>query len=502
MNHYLEVMPSNLKRWFLMHCRLGVSAASTLCGGSVSYASACSGTDIAAICLEIFLNKTAEVLGLVVPLKHVYACEKHPLKQDFLKSQFTTSYIFGDVCDLGRQRSLDLLSMTEVLLPWSLVFTAGFSCKSRAQCSSRAAQNLNCLQRKDPEAETSVTYEGVKASLVRSRPLIFVLENVLALLEKASPEVASDAEFIIQDLQALGYYVKLFRVECENYGSRAVRARVYFIGWLVNRDCDLSTQPALLKKLDTETKIADSIWQCIVIRPLPHEMFLILEPADVLKAVDLTIDPASKSKHGKKDPQWEGEHCAAFRTQGIPWPPQFDSVAVLSDWANSGTYFSITGLNSERRSELLYFVHKTFPYIGSGVEYVDVNSSLGRAVGNDVTSPWRTTCPTMTGQSVMCVRYMLEQQLVVRPLCGIEVMQLAGWDRRYYKHPIIASEALLAEMAGNAFSGFAALPAFMVAFSVFGVIQTGFWPIVPVTKVSDVVDIYDGSDSDSTLPLS
>jgi hypothetical protein len=41
--------------------------------------------------------------------------------------------------------------------------------------------------------------------------------------------------------------------------------------------------------------------------------------------------------------------------------------------------------------------------------------------------------------------------------------------------------------------------AFMVAFSVFGVIQTGLWPIVPVTKVSDVVDICDGSDNFYTV---
>ncbi len=126
-------------------------------------------------------------------------------------------------------------------------------------------------------------------------------------------------------------------------------------------------------------------------------------------------------------------------------------------------------------------MHKTFPYSGSGVEYVDVNPTLGRVVGNDFTSPWRPYCHTMTGQSAMCVRYKLGEQLVVRPLSGIEAMQMAGWDRRYYKNPIAASEALLAEMAGNAFSGFAALPAIMVACSVFGVIQTGAGPVVPVS---------------------
>jgi site-specific DNA-cytosine methylase len=461
----------------------------------VSYASACSGTDIAAICLEVFLNKTAEVLGLAVPLTHVYACEKNPLKQDFLRSQFSTSYMFGDVVDLGRQRSLDLLSNTEVLLPWSLVFTAGFSCKSRAQCSSRRVQNVNCLQQKDPEAETSVTYEGVKASLVRSRPLIFLLENVTALLEKTSPEHVSDADFIINDLQAFGYYVKLFRVDSENYGSRAVRARLYFIGWLVHRECDLSQQPALLNKLDTETRLAESIWQSIVIPPLPTEMFLIMDPAELESAIDLTMEPAQKSKNGKKDPQWEGEHCAAFRTQGIPWPPQFGSASMAADWASSGTIFSDKGLNHERRVELLYFLHKSFPYPGHGVEYVDVNQSLGRSVGTDFASPWRPSCPTMTGQSAMCVRYKLAEQLVVRPVSGVEAMQMAGWDMRYYKEPIVASEAVLAEMAGNAFSGFAALPAIMVAFSVFGVIRTGDWPIVPVSTESVAVEV--GSDSDS-----
>ena len=84
----------------------------------------------------------------------------------------------------------------------------------------------------------------------------------------------------------------------------------------------------MLKKLDSETKVAESLWQSMVIRPLPTEMFLIREPDELESAVDLTMELEPKSKQGKKDPQWEGEHCAAFLTQGIPWPPQFGSAAL------------------------------------------------------------------------------------------------------------------------------------------------------------------------------
>ena len=51
-------------------------------------------------------------------------------------------------------------------------------------------------------------------------------------------------------------------------------------------------------------------------------------------------------------------------------------------------------------------------------------------------------------------------------LLGVELLQCAGLHNKHLQRPIRATDALLGNLAGNAFSAFAALPLFAALFSV------------------------------------
>ena len=157
---YYDMMPLGVKRRHLQYLRRGIMEF--LPGDeTIAIGTACSGSDMITICLEVYLQKVQELIGVNKELRHMFVCESNKQKQEFLSSQFEVKNLFGDVALLGRRLGYDLISKHDVLVPSVFIFAAGFSCKSRASCSSKRSANVNCLQRQDAETETSFTFEGV-----------------------------------------------------------------------------------------------------------------------------------------------------------------------------------------------------------------------------------------------------------------------------------------------------------------------------------------------------
>ena len=89
----------------------------------------------------------------------------------------------------------------------------------------------------------------------------------------------------------------------------------------------------------------------------------------------------------------------------------------------------------------------------------------------------------------------------VRPLLGIEVFQLIGWDFSYFTWPVQGTDALLRNMGGNAFSGFALMPMLMAGFAGLGTLASSPLPEgqTPKQRVDTDVD-DDASSDDGTMP--
>ena len=130
---YYERMPSSAKRRHLMLARDGIQKGieSTDDHNFIGVASACSGTDIGVICLEVVLAMICGLVGISARVAHVFACEKNPLKRAFLQSQFSPTNMFADAAQLGQRMAWCLQMGKSVIVPWCFVFMAGFSCKKQ-----------------------------------------------------------------------------------------------------------------------------------------------------------------------------------------------------------------------------------------------------------------------------------------------------------------------------------------------------------------------------------
>ena len=98
------------------------------------------------------------------------------------------------------------------------------------------------------------------------------------------------------------------------------------------------------------------------------------------------------------------------------------------------------------------------------VEFVDVNPSLGNALGyklgnakiNENREVWKDICPTLVGSSQIVVRF--RYQRYVRRMEAVEYFGLIGWspalwrnDTRYSEQDAMPSCTLCSNLAGNAF---------------------------------------------------
>jgi site-specific DNA-cytosine methylase len=87
-----------------------------------------------------------------------------------------------------------------------------------------------CVQ--DAVGTTGTGFATTKGVIAMQRPRLVILENVPTLQERPDPESMSDAEYIVAELQALGYWSKWFRFDAREFGSLPCRERIYLVGVL------------------------------------------------------------------------------------------------------------------------------------------------------------------------------------------------------------------------------------------------------------------------------
>ena len=470
------------------------------CLHQMKVSSACSGCDIAFLCAEKLCSYWSVQLGEPCSLVHGFACEHLPEKQEFLKSQFALQELYDDVSDLSKVRATDLLSGRMCFLSSCFIFSAGFSCRSRTPLSSKSSQNRNCLQNHQQDAETSYTFDFILEYIQKQRPVLAILENVPALLQK-DVSTQSDADWVISELMQAGYVARYWKFAAEDFGSRAARTRIYFIGWRLPNIDDpkkMVCHERLLEKLAWLSQLLE----CMSLDPFPDSEFVraVVGDAEVAKLFLPKNDEHSHGKAGKAEPKWEEEHCAAFRDQGLAWPMKVtSSVMELEGGSIHKQYLN------QRAFELLFFLHTVFAMMPCDeemqFEYVDVNPTLGRSTQNG--NPWRSLCPTITGASQMCVRYRRGSsgRITVRPLSGQECMALIGWSPSFFAANVTMNDIVLRNFAGNAFSAFAYTPMLIVALCGYDIVKTQTSScLIPRPESPDADDMmlgHGGSPSDS-----
>jgi len=494
---YHDRMPGQVRRLFdeaLTRCLVELEKT------RFSVGTACSGSDIFFIMIEILLWDVAKRLGRrTLQVIHEFACERDDRKQKFLCQQFNPRFLFGDVEELGGLTGKDVKTGQRVYIPETQLFGAGFSCVSRTSLSSNCAKNRGCIQRQDLSTETAYTFAHNMAYIRRKLPLFVFLENVKGLCSVADGESQSDAQHIKGLLEELGYTVFLFVFDAADFGSIAARIRLYIIAFRV--------LPAGKVPRSTLSRWSQFHNYCTVPSEPYHE-FLIFDLdklEDTLAAWPAITEDKSAAPTGTF--KWQDEHINAYRELQVYWPPILPEVGCCFDMgADVGGFLFWRGSLNERHCEMTIILMAKYPYTGwqnGAVEFCDVNPSLSRVLSHcsEDKGPWRPTIPTITGMGRPVVRYVHDGCLIVRPVTGVEAFKVIGWDLKYWYQPRCFSDELLLNLAGNAFTSYAALVMLMTLLGAYGSVLEYWDKHQPATdSVNSVEDVPGSQSSSSSIP--
>ena len=101
-------------------------------------ATACSGSDVCALTVEMILHELKDALNLTgLEVDHVWSCESEPFKRDFLESVMDVKAIYLDIRSLGCRSAFNVVTFKEELIPELGVLIVGWSCKDFSSPSSR-----------------------------------------------------------------------------------------------------------------------------------------------------------------------------------------------------------------------------------------------------------------------------------------------------------------------------------------------------------------------------
>jgi hypothetical protein len=147
--------------------------------------------------------------------------------------------------------------------------------------------------------------------LKKYRPNLFIIENVSTLCH--GEEGKRDVDFIEAECKKLNYWVHWFVVESSEYGSPALRERLYMI--LAFNKCDDGNIVSVF---------ADEMMGCMKLNQLAITDGFIIQNAagrkDFLDTVGLLESFNNFDNTKEKDKEWKDEHNTFYRYHGLTWP--------------------------------------------------------------------------------------------------------------------------------------------------------------------------------------
>ena len=420
-----------------------------------------SGSDIGMTVVNYQCAMWKQMLGVRVVPKCVYQVELNPEKRRHLMEHTVALHTFDDVAKVvNEQRQYCFRQKRDVVMPWAHTLMAGFPCTTRARTSRKGHEGKGCVQR--AEGETGAGFGEVKKFIISTKPRLVILENVIGLMEQPSEsdaEDVSDADFILQELWKGGYWCHWFRFDAHNYGSPAVRERIYMIGIL--------GKPASTDALT----LAHDIFRSLKRDPVPMQNFV--EQNSVARqriSAQIRMPQVTPKAKQSESATFRDEHLELFRCAHIEWP------VVVDDLDLDYYQFSQPWIGNDRVVEEVVFLDKVFP-ARFDIEFVDANKSIAWLTGWSLgapeeeyhrrlaVSPWRSSPSTMVPGSILVVRF---RESHVRILEGWEHMMIGWHPTNFNPKHVAASHECLVSMAGNAFSGFAAHPVFVAGLCMTG----------------------------------
>ena len=182
---------------------------------TISVGSICTGTEIVGKTLELISQYWLAMYNVNAKVNLLFQCEKDVDKQGHVQAHCPAKYLFADAKDMRKTRAVDVMSGEKVVIPWVTLLCAGFPCTSRTSLSSKAKNNVNCVQ--GAFGSTGEVFSDIWQYIKMSVPKLVILENVVPLEAKdPKGQQPSDAEFIVAQLRQIGYFADYLRFDCQD----------------------------------------------------------------------------------------------------------------------------------------------------------------------------------------------------------------------------------------------------------------------------------------------
>ena len=185
----------------------------------------CSGTESPALVTGPFSKLVASIGGDGFTFKHLFGCEKNPMKRRFIRKAHEDSVhmMFGDAKSFQGQVLKNLVDGLDVNRDdlFSEVVWAGFPCQAASSINKNrwTEQNTQCIE--NAELGTGEVFESILHYLRNSGAYVCFLENVYGLRGHM-------LQVVLAKLREAGYTVVVFETDSELYGSVQPRPRLWF----------------------------------------------------------------------------------------------------------------------------------------------------------------------------------------------------------------------------------------------------------------------------------
>lgn len=470
-------------------------------GGRLSVATGCSGTDLLILVAKKLVRWWHIKFGIDFELVHLWSCDKGPLQQRFISAHFAPQALFEDMEAIASGgTALDIITNSQVQVSSAHLFATGIECDTLSGLNTQSRVAEGVVQA--GQGKTGISATATLGYCRNRRPDMVLMECVKNLGSEpksssthAGPKL-SDLNFIIQELNKMGYLCLPILLDSLDYGACTSRPRQYVFAFLVQGPdkqlSQLQTETDHSKEFEFPAWWHDcrDLMEVLKVDPLPREDFL-LPPGHHL------------CKQWKKHPQigsldrpntaatseciWEADHCSAFQQASVPWPPVFSAAFSLK-----------TSHLCRRKAELVYYFEQTVPKTSLKDCSVDVNYSINWA------RPWFSSFGCIVGTThTWCFGRSLgdlqvdDDDLGV-DLVGEEMLSLQCFPLTDLNFELTSQRnpQELIELAGNAFNGA------VVAASLLAMITAAPWDEITAPAASSdggEEDEEDGSESEDFI---
>jgi site-specific DNA-cytosine methylase len=397
----------------------------------------CSGSEVGIYACETLAQSLALDIGVPLCFNHSFSCEIVPWKRDWARRHFNPTRMFGDAKDMSVAKAVDLLIGEWVDIPNVHILCAGFECDSVSFFNNTSAEYRGgCVEK--GEGKTGRTAQYNLAYIRRHRPLLVILENVVALAFKMV-----DLQTIIDALEEVGYLVRHVFANSRDFGIAQSRERIYIIGVLFDDRKVTTSDESPQWFHDIFTTFTD-----MKVEAPPLGEFL--APSDHVSVASWRAERTANLEArdcSRVDRKYEVDHMDAFIALGMDYPPDMGD-------------FTPTVSHLPRRQAELAFLYKLWNKDEPKETVHDLNMSPAFGAGTKTDE-----CATLVSTSRPWLRKL------ERDMSGDEALVLQGFDycRQYSVNSdfdsMSFSHSQKLDLAGNAFNAYVFGPLLFSAIS-------------------------------------